>query len=140
MLKFAVSACRIFRPNLGHPTKACSPKCLEGARLLKNFCGAPLLIQIGHQNANFGYFWPGWGPSMGPAATFSTGWRVLGNPNRRQHALPPQLYELTTPRRSASPPRWARGRRSRWGRSSDYALVPCSWNGLQVGFSEIYCD
>ncbi len=24
------------------------------------------------------------------------------------------LYELTTPRRSASPPQWARSRRSRW--------------------------
>src|SRR5918998_4029205 len=29
---------------------------------------------------------------------------LLGNPACRQHASPPTLYELTTPRRSASPP------------------------------------
>jgi hypothetical protein len=30
MLKFAVSACRIFRPDSGHSPKGYSPKCLEG--------------------------------------------------------------------------------------------------------------
>ncbi len=32
--------------------------------------------------------------------------------------LPQEPYELTTPRRSASPPHWVRSRRSSWGWSS----------------------
>src|SRR5215216_6840320 len=48
---------------------------------------------------------------------------VLGNPSRRQHAPPPALYELRTPQRSASPPRWGRSRSSRWWLCSGRTLV-----------------
>jgi hypothetical protein len=39
---------------------------------------------------------------------------------------------------SASPPRWARSRRSNWRWSSGYALVPCSRNCVQGEFSEVH--
>jgi hypothetical protein len=41
----------------------------------------------------------------------------------RWHALPPTLYELTTPRRSFLPPRWVRSRRSNWSWSSATRLA-----------------
>jgi hypothetical protein len=45
---------------------------------------------------------------------------VVGRGVRRAQVAPTQLYEPTTSRRSASPPRWARRRRrSRWGWSRD---------------------
>src|SRR5215216_7443465 len=52
---------------------------------------------------------------------------------RSQHALPHQLYELTTLRRCVSPPRWERSRSSSWRCSSSYALAACSWNCVQRG-------
>jgi fumarylacetoacetase-like protein len=51
--------------------------------------------------------------------------------------LPQELYELTTPRRSASPPRWVRSRRSSGGGLAGRALVSCSLDCMQVrDFSE----
>ena len=42
---------------------------------------------------------------------------------RSQHALPQQVYEMATHRRSDSGPRWERSRRSSWRFSSGYPLV-----------------
>jgi hypothetical protein len=42
---------------------------------------------------------------------------------RSQHALPQQVYEMATHRRSDSGPRWERSRRSSWRWSSGYPLV-----------------
>src|SRR5215211_4441660 len=47
--------------------------------------------------------------------------------------LPRVINEVTTPRGSASPSRWARSRKSRWRWSSGYALVPYSRNREQGG-------
>jgi hypothetical protein len=41
----------------------------------------------------------------------------------RQHALPRVIVNLTTARRFASPPRWARSLRPRWGWSDYYAFL-----------------
>jgi hypothetical protein len=54
-----------------------------------------------------------------------------------QHTLLHKHYELTTPQRSASPPRWEGSRRSSWRWSSDYALVPDSRDCVQVLFSTV---
>jgi len=47
-----------------------------------------------------------------------------------------QLYEMTTSRKFASPPRWVRSRRPSWRWTSGYAPVPRSRDCVQDAFSE----
>jgi hypothetical protein len=75
----AISSDNFGRPmGCGHGGEV---SCLEGTRLLKTHSCSHSEPRLGAKSVVSGRFELGLRPQIGPAATFSTGWDVLGSPN-----------------------------------------------------------